>query len=66
MERIVRVDRELLDFALTLSPEDRLRQADAAFRLFEHLHRPYARPFVRGFDSVEDLWRFDEEERLPH
>jgi hypothetical protein len=61
MDRVIRIDAEDLDSALALSPADRLRQANAAFRLFHALHRPYERPFRRGFSSVEELFRFDEE-----
>jgi hypothetical protein len=48
---------DLLDWSGRLSEEARLRQANAAFRLFLALHRPYERPEVKGFDSVEELER---------
>jgi hypothetical protein len=59
MERVVRIDHDQLEASLLLTPQDRLRQADAAFRLFHLLHRPFARPFVRGFDTLEEYFEFD-------
>jgi hypothetical protein len=64
MNRVIRIDRELLDWSLSLTPEQRLRQADAAFRLYHELHRPFARPFHRGFDSLEEFFRFQKESDL--
>ena len=55
MERAISITPDDLDFFLKLSVEDRLRQANAAFRLYHELHRPYARPFHRGVDRIEDL-----------
>jgi hypothetical protein len=61
MDRVIRIEPEALAFSLSLSVADRLRQANAAFRLFHALHRPYERPFVRGFDTLEEFFRFEEE-----
>jgi hypothetical protein len=61
MDRVVRFKVEDLDRSLRLSPEDRLRQANAAFRLYHAIHRPYAKPWLRGVDRVEDLDRIEEE-----
>ena len=63
MNRVIRIDSADLDTALTLSAADRLRQANAAFRLFHELHQPYERPFLRGFAKLEEFFRFDEEEQ---
>lgn len=65
MERTLRVNDDELDWALTLRAEDRLRQANAAFRLFHALHRPFERPFHRGFDSLDDFLHSQEGGRLP-
>lgn len=65
MDRAIQFDDDDLEAALRLSVEDRLRQANAAFRLFHELHRPYAKPFHRGFDSVEELEAFEKEQGLP-
>ncbi len=65
VERIIRIDGRELERSLALTPEDRLRQANAAFRLYHELHRPYERPFVKGFDRLEDLAEFEKEARLP-
>ena len=63
--RLVQIDPDLLAWASQLSPEDRLRQANAAFRLYYALHRPFARPFWAGFDSFEDLREFERRHDLP-
>ncbi|MGQ0723461.1 MAG: hypothetical protein ACT4PE_18080 [Candidatus Eiseniibacteriota bacterium] len=65
MDRVIRIDPELLNWSLSLTPEQRLRQANAAFRLYHELHRPFARPFHRGFDTVEEFFRFQKESDLP-
>jgi len=61
MERVIRINTDELDAWLVLTPQDRLRQADAAFRLFHNLHRPFARPFARGFDTLEEYFEFETE-----
>jgi hypothetical protein len=65
MERVIHIDPELLAWSLTLSPEQRLRQANAAFRLYHHLHRPFEKPFVRSFATVEEFFRFQKEHASP-
>ena len=65
MDRVIRIDPELLRAAQRLTPEERLRQANAAFRLYHQLHQPFARPFAKGFDTFEELARFEKENRLP-
>jgi|RhiMetdeSRZDD1v2_1073273.scaffolds.fasta_scaffold834275_2 hypothetical protein len=60
-----RIDPELLAWAGQLSPEDRLRQANAAFRLYHALHHPFARPLCAGFDSFEERREFERREGLP-
>jgi hypothetical protein len=64
MRRPHRIDPELLAWSSSLSVEQRIRQADAAFRLFHALHRPFERPFVRGFDSLEEFFAFQKETDL--
>ena len=49
----MRIDPDLLAWSAGLSSEDRLRQAQAAFRLFHAIHRPYLEPYYCGFDSYE-------------
>jgi hypothetical protein len=61
----VRIEPELLAWGAELSLEDRLRQANAAFRLYHSLHHPFARPLYAGFDSFEDLREFERREDLP-
>jgi len=61
MDRVIRFEPEELAEWQRLTPEDRLRQADAAFRLFHALHRPFEKPFVRGFDSIEEFFAFEKE-----
>ncbi len=63
MSRVIRFDPEILEWARTLSAEDRLRQASAAFRLYHALHRPFEKPFHRGFDSLEEFFEYEEESR---
>jgi hypothetical protein len=65
MERVVRFRDEDLEWASTLTPESRLAQANVAFRLCHDLHRPFAVPIARGFDTFEELRRFEEEHDLP-
>ena len=65
MDRIVRIDASELEHSLRLEPLERLRQANAAFRLYHALHKPHARPFLKGFDSLEDFFRFEKEAPLP-
>jgi len=64
-KRILRIDPELLDWASRQNPEDLLRQANAAFRLYHALHHPFARPVCAGFDSFEELREFERREGLP-
>ena len=61
MDRVIRIDHDELSSWLALTPQDRLRQADAAFRLFHSVHRPFARAFARGFDTVEEYFEFEKE-----
>ncbi len=65
MDRVVHIDSELLAWASALTPEERLRQANAAFRLFHHLHRPFSKPFIQSFASVEEFFRFEKEHPGP-
>lgn len=64
MERVIHIDPDQLEAWSVLTPQDRLRQALAAFRLFHALHRPFARPFVRGFDTLEEYFEFERENDL--
>jgi hypothetical protein len=48
MDRIVRISEQALIEALKLPVQERLRQANAAFRLYHALHRPYAKPEFRA------------------
>jgi hypothetical protein len=65
MDRVIRFDDDDLEWSLKLSTQDRLRQANAAFRLYHALHRPFEKPFRHGFDALEDFFHFDEELRHP-
>jgi hypothetical protein len=60
-DRVIRIDPELLEWSLTLTAEQRLRQANAAFRLYHEIHRPYAKPFVRGFDTLEEFFEYEKD-----
>ena len=51
MERIITVAPEELRQALALSPQERIRQANAALRLYLALHRPYAKPWIMAGES---------------
>ena len=62
---MIRFNDEDLRQALTLSAEDRLRQANAAFRLYLALHRPYARPRLIPVDRLEDFETLDKEVGRP-
>ncbi len=64
MERVIRINTDDLDTWGALTAQDRLRQADAAFRLFHELHRPFAHPFARGFDTLEEYFEFERENDL--
>lgn len=66
MDRVVTVNHEDLEWACRLSPEDRLRQANAAFRLYHALHRPFEKPSWRSFRTYEEFIAADEEDRLRH
>ncbi len=46
MERIIKFDERALEEALKLTPQERLRQANAAFRLYYSLHHPYEKPWA--------------------
>ncbi|MFN0152424.1 MAG: hypothetical protein ACKVU1_17095 [bacterium] len=48
-----------------MTPEARLELANCAFRLYHDLHHPFAKPFVRAFETLEEFVRFEEEESLP-
>jgi|GEM_PF-3954625 len=65
LSRTVRIDSELLALASQLTEEDRLRQGNAAFRLYHALHHPFARPLCGGFDTFEELREFERREGLP-
>jgi hypothetical protein len=65
MSKIVRMDPELLEWAAQMPSEELLRQANAAFRLYHALHKPFARPLCAGFDSFEELREFERREGLP-
>ncbi len=58
MNRTISIDPELLAWGSKLTPDDRVRQASVAARLHLELHRPFARPFLRGFDSLEEFFAF--------
>ncbi len=64
MERVIYVDPDELEAWARSTPQDRLRQANAAFRLFHSLHQPFAKPFVRGFDSLEAFFTYEKEHDL--
>ena len=66
MERVIRIDPRELEAWRFLSPQDRLRQALAACRLFHVLHRPFQVPFARGFDTVEEYFEFERSHDLQH
>lgn len=65
MERVIRFKDEDLDWAARLTPESRLALANCAFRLYHELHRPFAKPFTRAFDTFDELRRFEEDQGLP-
>jgi hypothetical protein len=60
VDRVVPIDPDLLEFALRLTPEDRVRQAICAWRIYLELHHPYAVPRLQGFDTYEECARADE------
>jgi hypothetical protein len=61
MDRTIRIDLETLWWGASLAPADRIRQASVAVRLYHRLHRPYAHPFIRGFDTLEEFFAFTPE-----
>jgi hypothetical protein len=63
MDRVVHIKDEELAWYAALDPSERLRQANAAFRLYHALHRPYPKPFAIPVDRLEDLPRLEEEIR---
>lgn len=65
MERVIRIKDEDLEWAARLTPESRLELANCAFRLYHDLHQPFAKPFTKAFDTIEEFFRFEEENRLP-
>ena len=64
MRRWLRTDDDV-EWAARLSAEARLEQANCAFRLFHDLHQPFAEPFVKGFATLEEFFRFEKEQDLP-
>jgi hypothetical protein len=64
MKTGLRFDPDLLRWASGLSAEQRLRQANAAFRLRHALHGEPREPWIRTFDTLEDFRRFTEENDL--
>jgi hypothetical protein len=61
MEPFPRIDDDLLRWSASLTPQQRLRQANAAFRLFHERHRPFSKPFFRLFDSIEEFFEYEKE-----
>jgi len=51
MDRIIRIDERALDEALKLTPQERIRQANSAFRLYHSLHHPYDKPQIGETDN---------------
>jgi len=64
MSRRFVFDPEFLAWAARLAPEDRLRQAHAAFKLYHQLHSPFRTPFYHGFDTYEEFNAFTESRGL--
>ena len=64
MDRVIRIDERALEEALRLTPQERIRQANAAFKLYHALHHPYAKPSMMGADNPDDLPKPGLEERL--
>jgi len=64
MDRIVKISEQALSVALKLPAQERLRQANAAFRLYHPLHRPYAKPTFRAGEGLEGAPPGEEENRL--
>jgi hypothetical protein len=62
MKRLIAIDPDMLQWSLTIPASERLRQANAAFRLYHAIHKPYAIPFSRGFDSLEEFFAFEKEQ----
>jgi len=52
MDRIIRIDDESLKESLKLTPQDRLRQANAAFRLYHSLHHPYEKASISSGETL--------------
>lgn len=65
MDRVVRIKPEDLEHSLGLPPQERIRQANAAYRLYLALHQPYAKPWHRGVDRLEDLDLIEKELSRP-
>ena len=64
MERIIRIDDQALEDALKLTPQERLRQANAAFRLYYSLHHPYDTPKIGEPSPSYQLENNSKENRL--
>lgn len=54
-----------IEWAVRLTPQARLEQANCAFQLFHDLHGPYASPFLKSFETLSEFFRFEKENRLP-
>ncbi len=65
MKRVIRFKSEDLDWAARMTPEACLELANCAFRLYHDLHHPFAKPFTRGFDTLEEFFRYEDENQLP-
>jgi len=65
MKRVIRIKEEDLEWAVRLAPESRLELANCAFRLYHDLHHPFAKPFTKAFDTLEEFFRFEEDESFP-
>jgi hypothetical protein len=58
MNRVCRIDDDLLWFFYSLSPQQRLRFSEEITHMYIVLHEPFKKPQVLFFDTLEDYLRY--------
>ncbi|MEW6040001.1 MAG: hypothetical protein AB1633_00580 [Elusimicrobiota bacterium] len=55
LKKVCKIHIDDLSEALKVTPQQRLREANCAFRLYLSLHNPYAKPGYKFFNSLKDF-----------
>jgi hypothetical protein len=60
MERIFKINKNELNKFVSLTPQQRLKQANCAFRLYYSIHHPYSKPIIKFFDSFKEFAKYED------